>query len=502
MIRGGCFPGILVCAMLLAGCAAAPPAERPADTLADCREVHRRVEEAVAAAGVADGMAARVAGFPYLRVDRFLASYAGDTMNDAQFADWMSRMIELGRRGYEVELANLPAEKADALGVALWEVGRQHAWAGPALADCTARLAAADYQDAGRRAALREAARVPDEYVTWQRVAGLYWLTRIPFAAGIRRWQREVRDEFARPPAALRAAGELKSYAPPPLLSRLTQPEVAALLQRAASNALGIPDLRGDELEAVFRAHAPEFVVDTAGAADLPGELGWQDGSDVPGIVSRLPVVYRRVSHARYRGRALLQLSYALWFPERPREGAWDLLAGRLDGVVWRVTLAPDGAPWVYDSMHACGCYHLFFPTDRAAARPQPESLDEGPFSPQALPAVADGQRVVLRLAAGTHYLQRVVTRPAPAQSAEEYVFAEDDVLRSLPLPARGRRSLYQPDGIVPGTARAERYFFWPMGVPEPGAMRQWGRHATAFVGRRHFDDPGLLERYFSLQEP
>lgn len=40
------------------------------------------------------------------------------------------------------------------------------------------------------------------------------------------------------------------------------------------------------------------------------------------------------------------------------------------------------------------------------------------------------------------------------------------------------------------------------MGVPEPGAMRQWGRHATAFVGRRHFDDPWLLERYFTLTKP
>ena len=57
-------------------------------------------------------------------------------------------------------------------------------------------------------------------------------------------------------------------------------------------------------------------------------------------------------------------------------------------------------------------------------------------------------------------------------------------------------------DGIVPGSERGERWLFWPMGVPEPGAMRQWGRHATAFVGRRHFDDPGILERYFSLRQP
>ncbi|MBI2508655.1 MAG: hypothetical protein HYV99_01240, partial [Betaproteobacteria bacterium] len=72
--------------------------------------------------------------------------------------------------------------------------------------------------------------------------------------------------------------------------------------------------------------------------------------------------------------------------------------------------------------------------------------------------------------------------------------------LRSVPLPEGGRRSVFRPDGIVPGSERGERYLFWPMGVPEPGAMRQWGRHATAFVGRRHFDDAGLMERYFVMK--
>jgi hypothetical protein len=62
----------------------------------------------------------------------------------------------------------------------------------------------------------------------------------------------------------------------------------------------------------------------------------------------------------------LLQLVYTLSFPERPARGVVDFLAGRLDGVTWRVTLAPDGEPLVYDSIHPCGCYHVFFPTPRA----------------------------------------------------------------------------------------------------------------------------------------
>ena len=40
------------------------------------------------------------------------------------------------------------------------------------------------------------------------------------------------------------------------------------------------------------------------------------------------------------------------------------------------------------------------------------------------------------------------------------------------------------------------------MGAPESAAMCQWGRHATAYVGCRHFDGPWLLERYFTLTEP
>jgi hypothetical protein len=73
-----------------------------------------------------------------------------------------------------------------------------------------------------------------------------------------------------------------------------------------------------------------------------------------------------------------------------------------------------------------------------------------------------------------------------------------DAPLRAMPLPGGGSRSLFGPDGLVAGTERLERYVLWPMGVAEPGAMRQWGHHATAFVGERHFDDPRLFDRAFA----
>jgi hypothetical protein len=76
------------------------------------------------------------------------------------------------------------------------------------------------------------------------------------------------------------------------------------------------------------------------------------------------------------------------------------------------------------------------------------------------------------------------------------YEQAGYDELLSLP-DGDGRRSLFGEDGLADGTERGERWFLWPAGIKSAGAMRQWGRHATSFVGRSHFDDPSMLDRLF-----
>ncbi|MBI4193956.1 MAG: hypothetical protein HY526_02640 [Betaproteobacteria bacterium] len=490
----------------LGGCTIMPPVPRAPVTVdvpdgdsRRCAGVLHDLDQAVARAGVADAMAARVTGFPHLRASRFLASYAGDTLHEAQFAEWIRRMGTLGADGYAVEIANLPAAEMERLEIRRAIADGRHADAARAVSECVRRLAAADLASPGRRLLLREAVHVRDEYLDWQRVVGIYWLTRIPFAHGIGRWQESVRQTFGRAPEALPVAGVLRRYAPPPVT--LSHAEAAAILARSSHNALGIPDPTGADRDRLFAAYAPVFEIDTSGPADRPGALAWR-GGDAPEVDTARVAVYRRISHTRYRGRVLLQLNYALWFPERPRDSGWDILGGHLDGLVWRVTLAPDGAPWVFDSIHHCGCYHQFFPTARAVPRAAPATLDESAFVPQRAPDLAENMRIILRVAPGTHYLQAVMTDDRKDSRSVEYALREDDALRSLPLPQGGSRSAFGPDGIVAGTERDERYWFWPMGVPEPGAMRQWGRHATAFVGRRHFDDADLFEKYFELTPP
>ncbi|HVE90466.1 MAG TPA: hypothetical protein VNA44_12290, partial [Burkholderiaceae bacterium] len=243
--------------------------------------------------------------------------------------------------------------------------------------------------------------------------------------------------------------------------------------------------------------------IDVAGAFDRIGGLKL-NADDQVFVDASSPVVYTRLTYALLGGLIHPQLVYTFWFSERPgADGTkFDLLAGKLDGVVWRVTINAAGDALVYDSMHACGCYHLFFPTGKVAARNLPATLDETLFVPQTVRAAPRGEKVVLRIESGTHYLQRVsvsaISADAPPH-AIAYALQDERKLTTLPRRAGGTRSAYGEDGMIAGSERAERWFFWPMGIKSAGQMRQWGHHATAFVGRRHFDDPLLFDAYFEL---
>jgi hypothetical protein len=255
--------------------------------------------------------------------------------------------------------------------------------------------------------------------------------------------------------------------------------------------------LSAAQRERLFATYAPVFEIETSGDFDRIGRLFWPSAA-APQVDISQAVVYRRLGYTRYAGRTLLQLVYIAWFPERPRDGYFDVLGGHLDGVVWRVTLAPDGEPVLFDSIHPCGCYHMFFPTPRLEPLPAPRPGIEWAFIPASLPAVTESERLIVEVQARTHYLRNVY--PGQASSGVHYEFAEYDELRSLPLPQGGTRSVFAADGLIDGTERSERFLFWPMGIASPGAMRQAGTHATAFVGRRHFDDADIVEKRFRLR--
>lgn len=460
----------------------------------DCAEWYGALDAVVAAAGVRDAQGARVEGFPYLRVDRFTAALAGEARaGRSALHALFDQLLALDLQARSHEIANLPVESLRAL----WQ-GRGEPDASAAVREtreCGRQLRDFDLERPGTGEALLSRLAVPDDYVTGYRIAGLYALSKIPFSAGVRKHLAQTQAAFARDLAAT-AQGTVVRYSPQsrPHLARARLREI---FERAVDNPLRVPVPSNDDLEALFAFYAPSFEVETTGDYDRPGALRWRWGP-LPEVEAADTAVYRQVAYTRYRGANLMQLVYTVWFSERPAESSGDLLAGPLDGVVFRVTLSPDGTPLVYDTIHPCGCYHMFFTPPRAVPAPAPEGELEWAFVPQVLGDIGYEDRVVVRIASRTHYVDRVYVDRS--DSVARYTLRPYDDLRSLPLMPGGHRSIFGQDGIVPGTERGERFLFWPMGIANAGAMRQWGRQATAFVGRRHFDDADLLEKRFVLE--
>jgi hypothetical protein len=517
------FTGALGLMALLAGCAGPAVTGRaaPSSESSACVAWYEQLDAVTRQAGVRDGGSHRVPGYPFLRADRFLASFGDEAANQpASFEAWVGRLAELDRDAREVELSNLPLQflplletdsAADKQRIRL-QTQRCANQASLAL------LQSASMATAPGRRLLTAQAQVPDDYSPAKRALGLYALTRVPFFAGVQRWQQTTADKFAAPPSVDAAA--VKRYTPAgeaPSADR-----IAEIYKQRNPDAIGIPRFSPLDADLLLRAYAPDVHIETHGNFDRFGAMQWNPDRALPGslppgsaqpptVLIDQPVMYQRIAYTRYQNQILLQLVYSVWFPERPLSGGIDLLGGQLDSVVLRLTLAPDGTPWLYDSIHSCGCYHLFFPTPSAKALAPPSDSDGSPpqriewaFVPAALPALKVGQRMALHLESGTHYVEGL--RPVAAAAevpATPYALRPDGALRTLPVSgALGgvTRSAFWPHGIVPGTERGERLLFWPMGIDNPGAMRQWGRQPTAFVGRRHFDDARLMELRFELK--
>jgi len=495
--------GAALCALLAAGCATLEAPFRAhlasaAPQVRECAEWYRLLDEHVTEAGTRDAQHTQVRGFPYLRVSRlFAALRPAAHANEAALHALADRMLALDLESRRYELMNLPGWQLAQLHDAGDADGTRLRLAMRRTEQCGRLLREIDLAKPASRDTLLQRAVVPDDYRLANRILGLYWLTRIAFADGVRRHEKERLAAFRREPAAPEGAVVVR-YAPTPG-APLPRGSAAPLLARAAENALGIPEPADRDLRALLAAYAPSFEVEVKGDYDRFGALRWLRDADSPSVDGARLAVYAHPAWTRYEGRVLLQLVYTLWFPERPPQSEDDPLAGKLDGITWRVTLAPDGEPLVYDAIHPCGCYHQFFPTPRAAMRPGPDGIEEWAFSPQQLPRIADGERPLVRIASGTHYIERVAVVRG-TDSLARYEILPYGELRSLPRLSGGQASAFGPDGLVPGTERAERFVFWPMGIASAGAMRQWGRHATAFVGRRHFDDADLFEKRFRFE--
>lgn len=452
---------------------------------AGCEGFFRDMDDRIAASDAADAGAARIADFPGLRTDRFLASFNGAALTEHAYADWLERLRRLDEAARLVEWRNLPNQAKSTLPLLTeQEVAEK-------VSQCGQILKAQVLNSSNKRLLLRSKLQPPDAYSSWRRVFGLYFLTRWAIVGGVFQLHREMRAPFLNTSRAQSARGRMMNYAPPDSPAMRAE-EVADILARSAANPLAIPEPSASQLEQLFAAYAPVWRIDTLSDNDRIGTVEIAVDGEAR-IDIQQPTVYRLPSYTRFGNQVLLQLNYSVWFPARPAKGLLDIYAGQFDGLIWRVTLRMDGRPLAYDSIHPCGCYYQIFPGEGMRVA-QPLDGSEPILTPAPILTRQPGQRVAVKIAAENHFINGIASQQATV-AVKKYHWQDYDTLRSLPISNDGHLSLFDEDGFLPGSERTERFLLWPMGVANAGAMRQWGTHAIAFLGKRHFDDPWLLHK-------
>ncbi len=459
--------------LLVSGCSQLTLLPVPADSeLQLCLQQYQQLEASIAEYGGQDYQSSQIVGFAYLRSNRFWAAFADQTLSDEQLLQWLQGLQQLDLEARQAEIANLPKDRQPIGGISAYQ-------------QCSDLYLQHLQRDDKALARLRERVEVPDSYSALMRLLGIYPITSLVVENRIAKYQQQVKQRFAIPLSQLHSDLPLQRY-------QVAFNNNNVSLTR--DNPLNIPYVEAEGLISLFQRHAPLWEVVTLDKYDRLGSPVWQQG-DIE-IDTHQPRSYRYTSYTRMAGMVLLQLNYVVWFPARPGD---DIYAGSLDGITWRVTLDENGEPLLYDSIHNCGCYHKLYPTLRLHQRNETFGWREPPLIPQIAPYLAQGQRIVVRVASATHYIERIY---ADEVSGSKIALEDYWQLRSLPLANGERRSLFGEQGIIKQSVRSERWLLWPMGIASAGAMRQVGNHAIAFIGRRHFDDVDLLERLFTLEEP
>ncbi|MCL6416467.1 hypothetical protein MIB92_12460 [Aestuariirhabdus sp. Z084] len=454
---------------LLIGCSTTTPLPNPEPRICDghLQSLYHQARDR----GIADVQEQPLSPFPYLRADRTLWSLLGDLQTESQRREWLEISLELGRQALRSDHANLGSDHPiDSLENCL-EQQSQHLIQDASWPE---RLATIPY---------------PSRYRTELQVIGLYPLTSRLMGLPLQDLHEELKSRFYQGPQL-----PTRQYQPASP-ARLPPGQIRQWLTEAYQRShLGLPVMTPSRQQQLFAHYAPVWEIEQGGDFDLPGAPRWLN--DEPGVNPLEVVTYTHSSYTRWNNRWLLQLSYLVWFDQRPPASNWlDIYAGKLDGLYLRITLDERGQPLLLDSIHPCGCYYSVLPLQTSLQLKTEASIGEPPLLLK--PAqYQSGQRLRVSISSQDHMLIGADWGRKEAD-ANRYQLQSSDELRRLPWGAGSQNLFSSPKGLVSGTQRAEKILLWPSGIESPGAMRQWGHHAIAFSSERHFDDPDLLQQIF-----
>ena len=481
---------LLVALIFLCGCAAqdfktaVPPAEEI--------ELLRTVDRAVAASDCRNQAYDQIPGFPHLRTSRFWQAIARQGLNRQQFAFWLDRLRENDREARRLELTCfghdpgmvLPGEPGLVSGSRLNAIVEESAQ----------RLADRDRQRPELLSGLAGIS-VPDDYSLLLRTLGLYPLSRIPIVFGVHDAYQTRRNWFDQKLEELVQTERIVAVGPT-APSEASAEQIAAILAESSSNPLKLPLPGPDQTRLLVEHFAPVFQQEVLAAVDQWGEVRLEKGTVE---IGRKRVVYYYLDHQLVDGQPLMRINYVIWHAGRDGESVPWFERGWLDGITYGVVLDPQGSPLMISTMNNCGCYLQFYPKTGRVAEVIDKPYNPDVLVPQEHQLLLPGERTVVTITSGWHQVVRITATATPTE--QQYLLKPYAALESLPLADGRTRNLFDERGIVVGTERAERFFFFGMGIPSVGSMRQRGHQPVTLLGREHYDDPNLLEANFRFSD-
>ena len=165
--------------------------------LGNCADFFASLDNMTKEAEALDPGVFRVHNYPYLRVNRFIASFRDKVDDKAAFAAWTDRMQTLDQDARKYEIANLPNS-----GVAALNSVNDRAGLYSKVATCGDLLKTADFQKVKHQVELSKSVSVPNEYITLRRVLGIYPFTSMFVYCGVSKWHAEAQKSFSPEPPA------------------------------------------------------------------------------------------------------------------------------------------------------------------------------------------------------------------------------------------------------------------------------------------------------------
>ena len=466
-------------------------AERPPEYADFFNELDKTVKDA----DVRDAASFVVPGFPYLRANRFLASLKDRLTHERQKEQWVWLMQQLDLEARKKEIFNLPLNQLENLASRFDQHFDRYALFDRVMLYSN-KLLIHDQRHPDFYTTLQSVIEIPNEYSTAARVIGLYPITAIPVAIVTHGVYDDMRYWHQLPQNALETLGKIRIYGPSHAIA-YSQSRIHEILKRAQQNPLRIPIPPESDRQILLATFAPYFLQDVAGDYDEIGEVIWRHNQVT--VNSMNPTVYYYFSHARFQGSPILQINYVVWYSARNGPNSPWIERGPMDGITVRISLDPEGHPFMIDIMNNCGCYHFFVPDKSRVERILPTPLAIDAFVPRWMPASFPQNRLSLRANSGWHQVDNIDTINRP-KNFLPYQLVLYDHLEMLPQENTSYESIFNARGIVKKTGRIEPLIFFPMGVPDVGSMRQRGHHAIKLVGRAHFDDPDLFDDNFEFK--